>query len=241
MLTETHPAEQAFPCLLLELFPVAANHFHAPSIGRMEEMASLVLPIVYPAASGGFRCTSQAGEVHEEKTMSSFRYIQDPGHGWLEVPVSLLRELGIAEQITPYSYLNGNQAYLEEDKDMATFIRAMQTAGKPVEIVAVYQEATPIRGFPSYSAAAVSGLRGARDGQATFHIKEAALPAPEILECCCCGQPTLGRQWWNRDTGYGLCARCGDEIIAREGAEEAQKMAGERGVHWDVREEAKSA
>jgi hypothetical protein len=28
-------------------------------------------------------------------------------------------------------------------------------------------------------------------------------------ECCCCGE-AAGRwqQWWNRDTGYGVCMRC---------------------------------
>lgn len=28
------------------------------------------------------------------------------------------------------------------------------------------------------------------------------------LECCCCGDSTMGRQWFNRDTGYGLCVSC---------------------------------
>ncbi len=28
------------------------------------------------------------------------------------------------------------------------------------------------------------------------------------LQCSCCGSNALGRQWWNRDTGYGLCAKC---------------------------------
>ena len=29
------------------------------------------------------------------------------------------------------------------------------------------------------------------------------------LECCCCGE-NAGRwqQHWNRDTGYGICAKC---------------------------------
>lgn len=30
----------------------------------------------------------------------------------------------------------------------------------------------------------------------------------KTLECCCCRQPTKGRQWWNRDTGYGHCDEC---------------------------------
>lgn len=41
------------------------------------------------------------------------------------------------------------------------------------------------------------------------------------LICSCCGAPTLGRQWWNRDTGYGICDDCVDFVQAprTEGAE----------------------
>jgi hypothetical protein len=28
------------------------------------------------------------------------------------------------------------------------------------------------------------------------------------LECCCCGGIAYGRQWHNRDTGYGICSKC---------------------------------
>ena len=29
------------------------------------------------------------------------------------------------------------------------------------------------------------------------------------LECCCCGESAgVWAQWWNRDTGYGICASC---------------------------------
>ena len=44
-----------------------------------------------------------------------FRFISDPGHGWLEVPRSLLSELGILEEITTYSYQKKELVYLEED------------------------------------------------------------------------------------------------------------------------------
>ena len=32
------------------------------------------------------------------------------------------------------------------------------------------------------------------------------------LTCCCCGSYTTGRQWHDRDTGYGLCDRCAVSI-----------------------------
>ena len=54
----------------------------------------------------------------------TFDFISDPGHGWVKVPIKLLRELGIAEKITTYSYRQGANAYLEEDCDATLFHRA---------------------------------------------------------------------------------------------------------------------
>ena len=47
----------------------------------------------------------------------------DPGHSWLEVPVSELNELRISAYITGYSYISNDRktAYLEEDCDESTF------------------------------------------------------------------------------------------------------------------------
>ena len=84
----------------------------------------------------------------------NLRYITDPGHGWLEVPKTLLVELAIQDKITPYSYENGGMAYLEEDLDMATFMQACYANKHVVSIEDVYQERTPIRGYPQYALAA---------------------------------------------------------------------------------------
>ena len=51
-------------------------------------------------------------------------YFTDPGHGWLRVKRAELENLGIAGYITPYSYAKGQWVYLEEDLDMATFMKA---------------------------------------------------------------------------------------------------------------------
>lgn len=50
----------------------------------------------------------------------------DPGHGWLVVPVKDIAQLGIAQEISGYSYLSprGSKAYLEEDRDAPIFVRA---------------------------------------------------------------------------------------------------------------------
>lgn len=57
--------------------------------------------------------------------MPYIRY-EDPGHSWLRVPKSELEALGIAAQISPYSFQSGTYAYLEEDCDMARFIDALE-------------------------------------------------------------------------------------------------------------------
>jgi len=56
--------------------------------------------------------------------VQTFDFISDPGHAWLKVPVQLLRELGIADQITSYSYWRKGFAYLEEDCDASVFFNA---------------------------------------------------------------------------------------------------------------------
>lgn len=50
----------------------------------------------------------------------------DPGHGWLKVPIVLLEKLGIAEKISSCSYQRKGIAYLEEDDDMSLFLLAYE-------------------------------------------------------------------------------------------------------------------
>ena len=57
----------------------------------------------------------------------------------------------------------------------------------------------------------------------------------KTLECCCCGEATRGRQWWNRDTGYGMCPKC--IKFVREQGESEEEIAsnyGIEGIHWGV-------
>ena len=58
-------------------------------------------------------------------------HLQDPGHGWLICPASLVTSLGLANQISRYSYLSrvSGEAYLEEDCDAPLFLRALKAAG----------------------------------------------------------------------------------------------------------------
>ena len=84
----------------------------------------------------------------ENKT---YIFHEDPGHGWAAVPMADLIDLGVADKITGYSYLLGNMAYLEEDCDLPTFVRAYKKKfGKAPKGKAVYQEHTSIRSYPNY-------------------------------------------------------------------------------------------
>lgn len=58
----------------------------------------------------------------------------------------------------------------------------------------------------------------------------------QILEltCCCCGERTSGRQWWNRDTGFGLCNTCAERISLKEDAETMKSCYGISGVHYNI-------
>lgn len=58
------------------------------------------------------------------KKLKLTRYA-DPGHSWLKVPRKLIRELGIEEKISGFSYQLGEFAYLEEDCDIAIFFKAL--------------------------------------------------------------------------------------------------------------------
>lgn len=79
----------------------------------------------------------------------------DPGHGWAAVPLALLQRLDLLDRITPYSYMRGKYAYLEEDCDMSTFMAAAQAAGLVVEFrqwVSGYRRSR-IRNYCSYNPA----------------------------------------------------------------------------------------
>jgi len=59
----------------------------------------------------------------------------DPGHGWLRVPLKMLAKLGIADKISPFSYVRTEYAYLEEDLDASLFLEALRARGKTVKFV----------------------------------------------------------------------------------------------------------
>lgn len=56
--------------------------------------------------------------------MKTFDYIQDSGHGWIKVPMQLLKDLSIADQVSYFSYYRAGFGYLEEDCDLTLFFNA---------------------------------------------------------------------------------------------------------------------
>lgn len=55
-----------------------------------------------------------------------FQVYADPGHSWVKVSKKLLEKLGIANKITKFSYQRGDFAYIEEDCDASTFVKALR-------------------------------------------------------------------------------------------------------------------
>ncbi len=58
-----------------------------------------------------------------EPQVQTYVHHQDSAHGWIEVPMHVLRDLGIAEHISAWSYRDGDLAYLERGRRCVTLPR----------------------------------------------------------------------------------------------------------------------
>ena len=84
--------------------------------------------------------------------VKTYTLYNDPGHAWLKVPYADLVKLGIERAISPYSYMYGQSAYLEEDRDLSLFIIAMRKTGKEIKIKDVYtSKDSKIRSYRNYN------------------------------------------------------------------------------------------
>jgi hypothetical protein len=89
--------------------------------------------------------------VHKIK--GKYLFTSDASHGWIKVPIEELKELGIADKITGYSYQtpDGKFAYLEEDADATTFVDAFQKRfNKEPEFKSKVVNYSRIRNLPHY-------------------------------------------------------------------------------------------
>jgi len=80
----------------------------------------------------------------------NLRFIEDPGHGWLEVDRADLDLLGIASEITKFSYQKDDKVYLEEDQDAGTYILKAHERGWTVNWTRIHQENTFVRDLADY-------------------------------------------------------------------------------------------
>lgn len=93
------------------------------------------------------------------KPERTFVLHSDPGHSWLAVPMSYLRELGIAGEISSFSYMQGRTAYLEEDCDAGSFWEAWKAHhGMVPRIRESYRERSHVRRMAPYSPS-VAGVK----------------------------------------------------------------------------------
>lgn len=90
--------------------------------------------------------------INQTVPIKSFIFYSDPGHGWVEVPRSMLIALKILDKITPYSYQRNNMAYLEEDNDAMTFFEAYKAKyGIEPKFDYKFNEGSAIRGYNRFS------------------------------------------------------------------------------------------
>lgn len=91
---------------------------------------------------------------------TNHEYHEDAGHAWLKVSKSTLIMLGIADQISGYSYEYMGQVYLEEDQDAIIYLKALWPDLLGTETFRQWQsiyvkeindgDSSSIRQFPSY-------------------------------------------------------------------------------------------
>lgn len=80
-------------------------------------------------------------------------FFSDPGHGWLAVPMEVLKYMGVERLFTPYSYISrsGKTAYLEEDVDSPLFVAHLHARNiRFRHIVRYANEMSSIRKLPGY-------------------------------------------------------------------------------------------
>lgn len=80
----------------------------------------------------------------------------DPGHGWLEAPVELVRATHVSGLISGYSYRgrDSKTVYLEEDCDAGLLLEALKKKGVTVNIKALgsCDDDSFVRRLPGYAA-----------------------------------------------------------------------------------------
>lgn len=87
------------------------------------------------------------------KAMFKFLFLSDGGHGWLRVPLAVIREETpeLIEKITKYSYMNSRYAYLEEDQDAPLFLNALKEKGITTTHKVRFSDHSAVRTYNRYT------------------------------------------------------------------------------------------
>jgi hypothetical protein len=82
----------------------------------------------------------------------TLNFYQDPGHAWAKIAIKKLQQLGIAGQISRYSYMRGQYAYLEEDCDLGLLFKTCDAAGITLKLKSFIcrERRSKIRSYESY-------------------------------------------------------------------------------------------
>ena len=83
----------------------------------------------------------------------SIKVFADPGHAWARFPKAKLVSLGIADKISTYSYMNGANAFLEEDCDLSVLVVALRDRGYEIKFNESHaNKQSKIRNYATYRA-----------------------------------------------------------------------------------------
>ena len=87
--------------------------------------------------------------------MKSITIYTDAGHGWAKVSLSELFNLSIIDKISTYSYIRSNAkyayAYLEEDCDLSTYLKALDAKGIKYKFIEKHTDkSSKIRSYARY-------------------------------------------------------------------------------------------
>jgi len=77
----------------------------------------------------------------------------DPGHAWVKVKLAELAKLDLLDSISSFSYVRGDNAYLEEDRDAGVLVDALEARGVEPKFKFHHTDRqSRIRGYCSFSA-----------------------------------------------------------------------------------------
>jgi hypothetical protein len=62
-------------------------------------------------------------------------FYSDPGHGWAKCKREVLKNLGIANKVSAYSYQRNGYVYLEEDCDYSLLVDALRQRNTRIKCV----------------------------------------------------------------------------------------------------------